>query len=130
METSTGNGKAEPLLNNKLLLFMVAMILANMGGEMYGMLLPLYLKELNASVVQIGLFFTISQIVPLAVQILGGWISDSLGRLRSVAIGSLAGNLVFVGFILGTHLAVGDEWHDFQCHHPCIDWTQLQCLYL
>lgn len=92
--------KREPLLNKMLLLFMVAMILANLGGEMYGMLLPLYLKELNASVVQIGLFFTISQIIPLVVQILGGWVSDSLGRLRSIAIGSVAGNLVYVGFIL------------------------------
>jgi MFS family permease len=91
--------KAEPLLNKTLLIFMLAMILANMGGEMYGMLLPLYLKELNASVVQIGLFFTISQIIPLVVQILGGWVSDSLGRLRSIAIGSVAGNLVYVGFI-------------------------------
>jgi len=78
---------------------MIAMILANMGGEMYGMLLPLYLKELNASVVQIGLFFTISQIIPLVVQILGGWVSDSLGRLRSIALGSVAGNLTYMGFI-------------------------------
>jgi MFS family permease len=100
MDNTTGTVKTEPLLNKMLLLFMFAMILANLGGEMYGMLLPLYLKELNASVVQIGLFFTISQIVPLVVQILGGWISDSLGRLRSIAIGSVAGNLVFVGFIL------------------------------
>jgi MFS family permease len=75
------------------------MILANIGGEMYGMLLPLYLKQLNASVVQIGLFFTISQVIPLVVQILGGWVSDSLGRLRSIAWGSLAGNLTYVGFI-------------------------------
>ena len=99
METTTGTVKAEPLLNKTLLLFMLAMILANLGGEMYGMLLPLYLKELNASVVQIGFFFTISQIIPLVVQILGGWVSDSLGRLRSIAIGSVAGNLVYVGFI-------------------------------
>jgi len=99
METTKGAAKTGPLLNKMLLLFMLAMILANLGGEMYGMLLPLYLKELNASVVQIGLFFTISQVVPLVVQILGGWISDSLGRLRSIAIGSLAGNLVYVGFI-------------------------------
>ena len=69
-----------------MLLFMVAMVLANTGGNMYGPLLPLYLKSLNASVVQIGLFFTLSQIVPLALQILGGWISDSLGRLRSIAM--------------------------------------------
>jgi MFS family permease len=99
MDTTEGAVKSEPLLNKTLLLFMFAMILANIGGEMYGMLLPLYLKELNASVVQIGLFFTISQIIPLVVQILGGWVSDSLGRLRSIAIGSVAGNLVYVGFI-------------------------------
>jgi MFS family permease len=89
----------QPLLTPTLLLFMIAMILGNIGGEMYGPLLPLYLKELNASVSQIGLFFTLSQIVPLALQILGGWVSDTLGRLRSIALGSLAGNLVFVGFI-------------------------------
>lgn len=99
MENAQTPVKTGPLLNKMLLLFMIAMILANLGGEMYGMLLPLYLKELNASVVQIGLFFTISQIVPLAVQILGGWVSDSLGRLRSIAFGSVAGNLTYVGFI-------------------------------
>ncbi len=100
MDITTGSVKTGPLLNRMLLLFMLAMILANLGGEMYGMLLPLYLKELNASVVQIGLFFTISQVIPLVVQILGGWVSDSLGRLRSIAIGSVAGNLTYAGFIL------------------------------
>ena len=95
-ENSSSSG---PLLSRSLLLFMLAMILANIGGEMYGMLLPLYLKELNASVAQIGLFFTISQIIPLLVQILGGWVSDSLGRLRSIAFGSVAGNLTYAGFI-------------------------------
>ena len=97
---TTANEKAEPLINRALLWFMVAMIFANIGGNMYGALLPLYLKELGAGVVQIGLFFTLSQIIPLALQILGGWVSDTLGRLRSVALGSLAGNLTFVGFIL------------------------------
>ena len=97
---TTANEKTEPLINRALLWFMVAMIFANIGGNMYGALLPLYLKELGAGVVQIGLFFTLSQIIPLALQILGGWVSDTLGRLRSVALGSLAGNLTFVGFIL------------------------------
>src|SRR3990172_2549067 len=92
--------RAAPLLNRKLLLFMLAMVLANIGGNMYGPLLPLYLKQLNASVVQVGLFFTLSQIIPLALQILGGWISDSLGRLRSIAMGSVAGVLSYVGLIL------------------------------
>ena len=89
-----------PLLNNTLKLFMVAMVLANIAGNMYGSLLPLYLKDLNASIVQVGLFFTISRIIPLALQILGGWISDSLGRLRSIAFGSVAGVLSYVGLIL------------------------------
>lgn len=89
-----------PLLSKMLLLFMVAMIFANLGGNMYGPLLPLYLKELDAGVLQIGLFFTLSQILPLAMQILGGWISDSLGRLRSIALGSLAGVLSYIGLIL------------------------------
>jgi MFS family permease len=92
--------KAQPLLNRMLILFMIAMVLANTAGNMYGALLPLYLKSLNASVVQVGLFFTFSQIVPLALQILGGWLSDSLGRLRSIAMGSVAGVLSYVGLIL------------------------------
>ncbi len=78
---------------------MLAMVLANTASHMYEPLLPLYLKDLNASVVQIGLFFTIAQVIPLALQILGGWISDSLGRLRSIAIGSLVGILGYIGLI-------------------------------
>lgn len=95
-----GSQKKQPLLNNTLKLFMFAMVLANIAGNMYGVLLPLYLKELNASVVQVGLFFTLSRIIPLALQILGGWISDTLGRLRSIAFGSIAGVVSYIGLIL------------------------------
>ena len=90
----------QPLLNNTLKLFMLAMVLANIAGNMYGMLLPLYLKDLGANIMQVGLFFTLSRIIPLALQILGGWISDTLGRLRSIAMGSIAGVLAYVGLIL------------------------------
>lgn len=89
-----------PLLSRNLLLFMGGMVLANLGGNMYGPLLPLYLRELGANVVQVGLFFTLSQIIPLALQILGGWISDTLGRLRSIAMGSLASLLAYVVLVL------------------------------
>jgi len=34
------------------------------------------------------------------LQILGGWLSDSIGRLRAIAIGSVFGVFVFVPFIL------------------------------
>lgn len=96
----TTASKKTSLFNGLLIWFMVAMILANVAGNMYGTMLPLYLKSLDASVVQVGLFFTLSQIVPLALQILGGWISDNLGRLRSIAWGSIAGVLSYVGLLL------------------------------
>jgi MFS family permease len=86
--------------------FFIAMILANIPGNMYGPLLPLYLKDLNAGVVEVGLFFTLSQIIPLMMQILGGWISDSLGRLRSIAMGSVAGVFSYIGLVL----APGWQW--------------------
>jgi MFS family permease len=95
METT----KKVPLLNNTLKLFMTAMVLANIAGSMYGSLLPLYLKELNANILQVGLFFTLSSIIPLVLQILGGWISDSLGRLRSIAMGGVAGVISYFGLI-------------------------------
>lgn len=94
--------KKNPLLTPLLLLFMLAMILANLGGNMYGPLEALYLKELGAGIGQIGLFYTLSQIIPLLLQILGGWISDSLGRLRAIAIGSVIGILVYIPLILAT----------------------------
>ncbi|MFN2305115.1 MAG: MFS transporter [Anaerolineales bacterium] len=98
--TSVDETKRQPILTKIILVFLLAMVLANIAGNMYGGILPLYLKSMGASVAQIGLFFTLFQILPLVLQILGGWISDSLGRLRSIALGSLAGVLSYVGLIL------------------------------
>ncbi len=92
--------KKVPLRTPLLLLFMFAMILANLGGNMYGPLEAIYLKDLGATIANIGLFYTLSQIIPLALQILGGWVSDSLGRLRAIAIGGVVGVLVYVPLIL------------------------------
>ncbi|MCC6501177.1 MAG: MFS transporter [Anaerolineales bacterium] len=97
--------KKQPLLSGLLILFLAAMIFANVGGNMYDGLLPLYLKDLDASIPQIGLFFTLAQVVPLMLQILGGWVSDSIGRLRAIAIGSVFGVLGFIPLILA------DTWH-------------------
>ena len=88
--------RPQRILSNTLIVFMVAMVFANIASEMYVTMLPLYLKHLGASVVQIGIFFTVSQIVPLVLQVLGGWVSDIIGRLRSVALGSLIGLGAFI----------------------------------
>lgn len=84
------------ILSNTLIVFMVAMVFANIASEMYMTMLPLYLKHLGADVMQIGIFFTVSQIIPLVLQVLGGWVSDTIGRLKSVAIGSLIGLGAFI----------------------------------
>ncbi len=84
--------------------FMFAMVLANIGGSMYTILLPIYLTKLGASVVQVGLVFTLSSVVILVLQIFGGWVSDSIGRLRAIAIGSIGG---VIGFAL---MLMANSW--------------------
>jgi MFS family permease len=98
--TDVVRARKKPLLSGLILLFLLAMILANMGGQMYGPLMSIYIRNLGATVPQIGLFFTLSSIIPLALQILGGWISDTLGRLRAIAIGSVVGIFTYVALIL------------------------------
>ena len=90
----------KPLLSPVLRIFLVAMILANIGGQMFYPLQALYLKQLGANVEQIGLFFTLVMIVPIAMQIFGGWVSDRIGRLRAMAIGSLIGVVGNVSMLL------------------------------
>ena len=92
--------KRTPLLTNRLKLFMATMVLANVAGYMYKPLMPLYLQELGANVGQVGLFFTLGAVAPLLFQIFGGWLSDSIGRLQAIAIGSLAGVAGYGVYIL------------------------------
>lgn len=98
--TLTGKPESkQPLLSPVMRLFLLTMILANVAGAMYIGFIPLYLKSLGAEIAEIGLLFTISQIIPLILQILGGWISDSLGRLKSIAAGSVSGVVSYIALI-------------------------------
>jgi MFS family permease len=86
-----------PLLNTNLRWFLLAMILANIAGQMVYSLLSIYLVELGASIGQVGLVFTVASLVPMLLQILGGWLSDTIGRLRAIAIGS---SITLFGYLL------------------------------
>jgi MFS family permease len=90
----------QPLLTPLMRWFMFAMVLANIASAMYPMLMPIYLTELGASITQVGLIFTLTSVVVLILQIFGGWVSDSIGRLRSIAIGSVGGIFGFVAVLL------------------------------
>ncbi len=92
--------KKTPLLSPILRWFMLAMVLANIAGMMSPMLMPIYLTDLGADIGDVGLFFTLTSISVLVLQIFGGWVSDSIGRLKAVAIGSVGGVLGYVAMIL------------------------------
>ncbi len=90
----------QPLLTPLMRWFMFATVLANIAGSMFDILLPIYLTELGASVGQVGLVFTLASVVILILQIFGGWLSDSIGRLRAIAIGSVGGVIGFALMLL------------------------------
>ncbi len=86
---------------------MLAMILANIGGQMVYSLLSVFLvQEMGASVNQVGLLFSIAAILPIMLQIFGGWLSDTIGRLRTIAIGS---SVAVFGYLL-IFIAPSWEW--------------------
>jgi MFS family permease len=87
------------LLSPLLLCFMGTMILANIAAEMVFPLESLYVQELGASVGQVGVFFTIAAIGPLLFQLFGGWLSDSIGRLQAIAIGSVGGAASYLFYV-------------------------------
>ncbi|MCS7010312.1 MAG: MFS transporter [Anaerolineales bacterium] len=90
----------QSLMTSTLTILLLSMILANIGGNMYGQLLPLYVRELGADLIQVGIFFTLAMVAPLLFQILGGWLSDSIGRVQAMAIGSLAGLTGYLVFVV------------------------------
>jgi MFS family permease len=90
----------QPLLTPIMRWFLFAMVLANIAGMMSPMLMPIYLTELGADIGDVGLVFTLTSISILVLQIFGGWVSDSIGRLRAVAIGSVGGIIGLVAMLL------------------------------
>lgn len=90
----------QSLLTPLMRWFMFAMVLANIAGSMFPILLPIYLTELGASIGQVGIVFTLMSVVMFILQIFGGWISDSIGRLRAIAIGSIGGVIGYVAMLL------------------------------
>lgn len=98
--TDTETKTRKPLLSRDLRILMVSMVLANIGSHMMMPLLAVYLTTLGATISQVGLFFTLSSIFPLFIQIIGGWLSDTIGRLQAIAIGSLSGVLGYLPYLI------------------------------
>jgi MFS family permease len=83
-----------------MIVFLFAMVLTELSRTMTLVQIPIYLRELGASIQEIGFFFTISLVFPLLLRIVGGWLSDTAGRLPSLTLGSLAGVISFVVYLI------------------------------
>ena len=101
---NTSNPKKR-LITPGLVWFLITMILANFASRMAFVLLPVYInEELGASMRQVGLVFFLANIVPLGLQIFGGWLSDTIGRLPTIAIGAVIATFGYFG------MAVAPNW--------------------
>lgn len=91
-------------LNRRTLVFLIGMALTQLSVSMSLIQIPVYIRELGASISEIGIFFTVSMIFPLLLRVFGGWLADSLGRLRVIFLGSLTGVLTYIVY------AVAPSW--------------------
>jgi MFS transporter, DHA1 family, multidrug resistance protein len=67
-----------------------AIFLISMPFFILGLMLPVYGKEIGASVVEIGLFFSAFSLVTVVLRTLVGWGLDRFGR-RGFFLAGLAG---------------------------------------
>ena len=92
------------LFTKQMTLFLVGLSFVEATRAMTMVQIPIYLREVGASVGEVGLFFTISMVFILALRIVGGWVSDSIGRLRALWIGSLLGVVSYLPYVFA------DRW--------------------
>lgn len=89
-----------PLISRRILLLFVGRTFAEATRAMTAVQIPIFLRELGASVSEIGLFFTLAMILPLVFHMFGGWMSDHIGRLRAMWLGSLVGIIAYIPYAL------------------------------
>lgn len=71
------------------------MALTEFSITMSLVLIPVYIRNLGASITQVGIFFTVSLVFALVARLFGGWLADIIGRLQVIFIGSIGGVLAF-----------------------------------
>jgi MFS family permease len=89
-----------PLISFPLALFLVGIAFAEASRTMTMVQVPIYLRELGADIGELGLFFTISLVFSFILRIIGGWLSDTIGRLKALWLGSLVGTLAYIPYAI------------------------------
>jgi MFS family permease len=94
------------MLPRKLQILLISMFLYSLAANLFAPFLALYIKELGADVGQVGVYFTVMLMVQAVFRIVGGWVSDNVGRVQTAAFGSLFG----VAGLMTMWLAPTWEW--------------------
>ncbi len=76
--------------------FYTAKVLANLGAFAFLPFLPLYLTDREAGIMEVGIFFSALAAARLIFGLVGGWLADTVGHLRGLALGSAFGVGAFV----------------------------------
>lgn len=74
-----------------------ANFLVTLGEELWSRFMPKYLEALGASVLAIGFFGTIKDLLDALYQYPGGWLADRLGRKKALVLFSA---LALVGYAI------------------------------
>jgi MFS family permease len=97
---TTENKPQTPIFTAPIRWFLFTMIVANVAARMVYTLLAVHMVDnLGATVEQVGLTFTLAGIVPMILNIFGGWLSDTIGRLPAIAIGASVSVIGYFGFV-------------------------------
>jgi ACS family glucarate transporter-like MFS transporter len=108
-DNNDGTSKRDSILSGKYRSFIILVILFHfligMVEGTWNTILPLYLKnQILISEYLIGLFFTVSNLLPLFIQIPTGQLADRFGRRRVLVL-----SLLPLPFLFGAWLFV-DDW--------------------
>ncbi|MGD8603032.1 MAG: MFS transporter [Anaerolineales bacterium] len=94
--------KSNNLLNAELVIFLIGISFSEASRSMTMVQIPIHLRELGADIQQVGFFFSSVLVFSLVLRVFGGWLSDSIGRLRAITLGSLAGILGYLPYAFAT----------------------------
>lgn len=74
-----------------ILLLSVIMFLSSLATSFITPVWPIYIQSLGASMTELGLVFSMSNVVAAVLQIPSGWVSDRYGRRTLHAVGTFLG---------------------------------------
>lgn len=90
----------QPLITRRTAFLLLGMAFSEAAIALTMVQIPVYLRELGASVEQVGFFFSVALVFPLLLRTFGGWLADAIGRVRSMSFGGVAGVLGFAAYAL------------------------------